>query len=56
MCQTSLTVIAGSWIINKLRRQQIASGTYQAARNAWRQGIPLAVALAALTGRDRASK
>lgn len=51
MPQSALALIAGSWLVCKLRRQQAQSGTYRAARNAWRQGIPIELALAALTGR-----
>ena len=53
MSQSSLAVIAGSWLVCKLRRQQAQSGTYRAARNAWRQGVPLEVALLALVGRTQ---
>ena len=51
MPQSTLATIAGSWLICKLRRQQTQSGTYQAARNAWRQGVPIEITLAALVGR-----
>lgn len=49
--QRTLAIVAGSWIVNKLRRQQREVGTYQAARNAKKQGVPIEVAVAALAGR-----
>lgn len=45
-------IIIGSWLIAKLQRQQRQSGTYQAARNAYRQGIPIKCTLAALCNRS----
>ena len=43
--------LAGAWIINKIRRQQATVGTLQAARNCRKQGLPIALTLAILTGR-----
>ena len=51
MNQSSLARIAGSWLVCKLRRQQLIVGTRQAANNARKQGLPFDIALAALTGR-----
>lgn len=42
---------AGIWLVNKARRQQVEIGTYQAARNLRKQGVPLALALGILAPR-----
>ena len=41
----STTQRAGEWLANKARRQQAEIGTYQAARNLKKQGVPLLLAL-----------
>lgn len=41
--QTSQTV--GRWLIRKARKQQAEQGTFQAARNLKKQGVPLDLAL-----------
>ena len=48
---TNTRTIAGAWLIAKARRQQVTLGTFQAARNLRKQGVPLQLALAILTGR-----
>ena len=46
-----LAFVIGSWLVCKLRRQQRTHGTFAAALNAKKQGLPLNLALAALAGR-----
>lgn len=41
--QTSQTV--GHWLMRKARKQQAEQGTFQAARNLKKQGVPLDFAL-----------
>ncbi len=41
--QTSQTV--GRWLMQKARKQQAEQGTYHAARNLKKQGVPLDYAL-----------
>lgn len=41
--QTSQTV--GYWLMHKARKQQAEQGTFQAARNLKKQGVPLDFAL-----------
>jgi hypothetical protein len=42
--------LAGMYLVSKLRQQARDSGTYRAALNARKQGVPLSVALACLRG------
>ena len=50
MTQISLATLAGSWLIAKLRRQQVTHGTRHAASLARKQGVPFELALAILAG------
>lgn len=50
--QTAIAVRLGAWLICKLRRQQATHGTRHAATLARKQGVPLELALLALTGRS----
>ena len=50
MTQQSIAIIMGSWLIAKLRRQQITHGTRHAAGLARKQGVPFELALAILAG------
>lgn len=51
MPQSTLAHIIGSWLVCKLRRQQITHGTQHAARLARKQGMPLEMALLVFCGR-----
>lgn len=51
MPQSTLALLAGSWLVCKLRRQQIMSGTFHAAKLARKQGMSLEMALAVFCGR-----
>ena len=44
--------MAGRWLVLKAREQQSAAGTYAAARNLRKQGVPLPMALAILARAD----
>ena len=41
--------LAGMFLVAKMRQQAIEAGTYRAAANLRKQGVPIAVALAVLT-------
>lgn len=45
---TDTVLAAGVWLVRKARAQAAQSGTYAAARNLKKQGIPLELALAIL--------
>lgn len=45
----------GGWLMQKARRQQAEVGTYHAARNLKKQGVPLDYALDILAPLGRAS-
>lgn len=51
--QTSQSV--GYWLMHKARKQQAEVGTYHAARNLKKQGVPLDYALDILAPMGRAS-
>ncbi len=51
MSQSIISHLAGSWLVCKLRRQQIMSGTLHAARLARKQGMPIELALRVFCGR-----
>ncbi len=45
---TDATSLIGRWLWAKARRQQREQGTFQAAKNLRKQGVPLPVALLVL--------
>lgn len=49
------TFAVGAWLMRKARKQQAAVGTYHAARNLKKQGVPLDYALDILAPMGRAS-
>ena len=50
MSQSTLATLVGSWLIAKLRRQQVTHGTRHAASLARKQGVPFELALAVFAG------
>lgn len=44
------SVAVGEWFVSKYRKQQVESGTQQAARNMRKQGCPIWMALMVLAG------